>query len=452
MSISPSRSGSAIALETALSPAQADPGLAPAAAAIPDDPALASARARVLSLSTIAFTLMFAVWLMFAVIGIPIQKELGLSDVQFFWLGAIAVLNGSIWRLAFGIVTDRFGGRKVLTALLLAAALPAFLVSQAHSFPMLLVCAFLVGIAGNAFSVGIAWNSAWFPKHRQGVALGTFGAGNVGASVTKMFGPALIALMPAAGMAGGLIPGGWRFIPLAYTGLLLAMAAAVWFLAPADDRLPGKGKSLAASLRPLNQVRVWRFSLYYVVVFGAYVALSLTLPKYYMNVYHLDLKTGGLLAALFVFPASLLRPLGGYLSDRFGPRVVMYWVFTSMLVSCGLLALPAGTLGLTLDVWSFTALVFLVGVGMGVGKAAVYKYIPEYFPTDVAAVGGLVGLLGALGGFFLPLMFGYVKEWSGLVTTPFALLFLLVVASFAWLHMVVLRLRASAGDDARTLP
>jgi NNP family nitrate/nitrite transporter-like MFS transporter len=396
---------------------------------------------RVLTLSTTAFTLLFAVWLMFAVIGIPIQKELGLTDVQFFWLGAIAILSGSIWRLAFGILTDRVGGKAMFTGLLLFTAIPTYFVSQATSFTELMVLAVLVGLAGNSFNVGISWNSAWFPKHRQGVALGTFGAGNVGASVTKMIGPALIALMPAAGFAGGLIPGGWRFVPVLYTVLLVAMAAAVWFLSPTIDRKPGTGRPVIEMLRPLRDMRVWRFSLYYVVVFGAYVALSLALPKYYMTVYQLDLGIAALLAALFIFPASLLRPLGGWMSDKYGARVVMYAVFALMTFAAGLLALPAGALGFTLDVWSFTALVFLIGVGMGVGKAAVFKYIPDYFPKDVAAVGGLVGLLGALGGFVLPLMFGYLKVWTGMVQTPFVVLFALVTVSFLWLHVVVLGIK-----------
>ena len=400
-----------------------------------------AAAMRVLTLSTTAFTLLFAVWLMFAVIGIPIQKEMGLSDVQFFWLGAIAILSGSLWRLAFGILTDRIGGKVVFTGLLLFTAIPTYLVSHATSYSELMVLATLLGLAGNSFNVGISWNSAWFPKHRQGVALGTFGAGNVGASLTKMIGPVLIALMPAAGVAGGFIPGGWRFVPVLYTVLLVLMAAAVWFLSPTIDRKPGKGRPLADMLRPLGQLRVWRFSLYYVVVFGAYVALSLALPKYYMAVYHLELGMAALLAALFIFPASLLRPLGGWMSDQYGPRVVMYAVFSLMSLAAGVLALPAGSLGFTLDVWGFTALVFLIGVGMGVGKAAVFRYIPDYFPKDVAAVGGLVGLLGALGGFFLPLMFGYLKAWTGWTQTPFIVLFALVAVSFLWMHVVVLGLR-----------
>ncbi|WP_353082947.1 MFS transporter, partial [Tessaracoccus lapidicaptus] len=148
---------------------------------------------RVMTMSTTAFTLMFAVWLMFGILGVPIQKELGLTDVELSWISALAVLNGSMWRLPAGIIADRIGGRRVTLFLLFATAIPAFLVSKADSYPLLLALAFLVGFAGNLFSVGTTWNAAWYSRKRQGLALGVFGAGNVGASVTKFIGPPLIA-------------------------------------------------------------------------------------------------------------------------------------------------------------------------------------------------------------------------------------------------------------------
>ena len=417
-----------------------------------------SARKRVLAVSTVGFTLLFAVWLMFGVLAIPIRKEMHLSDSQFAWLIAIAILNGSIWRLAFGIITDHLGGRVVMTFLLLASALPAFLVSFSHSYVELVIYAFLCGFAGNGFSVGIAWNSAWFPKNSQGTALGIFGAGNVGASVTKLFGPALIALVPAAGLSlpGIHLPGGWRFIPFLYAVLLILMAVATFVLTPAGDRKPGRGRSLREMLQPLSSVRVWRFSLYYVIVFGAYVALSVWLPRYYEDVYHLPLASAALLTALFIFPASLLRPVGGYLSDRFGARRVMYWVFSFITLASLVLAVPpfAFTLDATgqtyhfrLSVAGFTAFLFVVGMGMGVGKAAVYKYIPGYFPKDVGAVGGLVGTLGALGGFFLPLLFACTEAVTHLPQTTFLVLALLAAVSFGWLHIVVRRIAREANPD-----
>jgi NNP family nitrate/nitrite transporter-like MFS transporter len=310
-----------------------------------------------------------------------------------------------------------------------------------HTYQGLLICAFLYGLAGNSFSAGIAWNAAWFGRERQGFALGIFGAGNVGASLTKLVGPALIAVVPAAGYFGGLVPGGWRFVPVLYTALLLVMAAVLWWGAPRNDRHPGLGRSLRSMLAPLRVVRVWRFGLYYVVVFGAYVAFSLWLPNYYKTVFHLPLGTAALLTALFIFPASLLRPLGGYLSDRFGPRPVTYAVFALMLAACVPLVLPPGWLGFRMNLGLFVVCVELLAMGMGIGKASVYKYIPEYFPRDVGAVGGLVGTLGALGGFVMPLGFGYLEQATGQPSSCFWIMFALIASSFAWLHLVAVNLR-----------
>jgi NNP family nitrate/nitrite transporter-like MFS transporter len=414
---------------------------------------------RVLAISTIGFTLMFAVWLMFGVLGIPIREEFGLSDVQLSWITAVAVLNGAIWRLPAGIIADRRGGRLVFTVMLAATAIPAFLVSTATNYPQLLVYAFLVGLAGNAFSVGIAWVSAWWPREHQGLALGIFGAGNVGASVTKFIGPALIAAVPAAGILG-LTPGGWRFIPFLYMILLLIMAAVTWFVAPSHDIVPGQGRPLGSMLQPLKQMRVWRFSLYYVVVFGAYVALAAWLPKYYVDVYGLDLTHAALLTALFIFPASLLRPIGGWISDRIGARRVMYATFSVMLIATGILMMPYGYIVIersdgttseilpwTVGVGLFTFLVFITGCAMGIGKAAVYKHIPEYFPHDVGAVGGLVGSIGALGGFFLPPMFAYAAAWSGAPQATFGVLFVVTGVTMLWMHITVVKMLHRASPE-----
>lgn len=432
------------------------PALAPAHSRDVPEPG----KVRVLVIATLSFTLMFAVWLMFGVLGIPIRQEFGLTDVQLAWITALAVLNGAIWRLPAGILTDRVGGRRVFAIMLALTAIPAFLVSTATNYPMLLFYAFLVGFAGNSFSVGIAWVSAWWPRQHQGFALGVFGAGNVGASVTKFIGPALIAAVPAAGLMGGLLPGGWRFIPVLYAALLIVMAAIAWFGSPHQDHKPGANRTIGQLLQPLKQIRVWRFSLYYVVTFGAYVALAAWLPKYYVDVYGQSLSHAALLTALFIFPASLLRPLGGWLSDRIGARRVMYWTFFVMLGATGILMMPYGHIvlanndGTTSEVlpWSvgtvlFTGLVFLIGCAMGIGKAAVYKHIPEYFPHDVGAVGGLVGSLGALGGFFLPLLFAYTADLTGMPQSTFFVLFVVTAAAALWMHWTIHRLLHAASPS-----
>jgi NNP family nitrate/nitrite transporter-like MFS transporter len=362
------------------------------------------------------------------------------------------VLNGSLWRLPAGILTDRIGGRKVTIFMLAATAIPAYFVATATSYGWLLVLAFLVGFAGNLFSVGIAWNAAWFGRERQGFALGVFGAGNVGASVTKFIGPPLIAGTAGATFAFGL-QGGWRLVPVIYAVLLLVLAVATWLIVPRHDRMPGQSKPVRQMLEPLKHVRVWRFSLYYVAVFGAYVALSAWLPKYYVDNFKVDLWTAGLLTATFIFPASLLRPLGGWFSDRWGARRMMYATFVVMAVTTGILMMPNGHivivhpdgtqsqhLAYQIGLIPFAILVFLLGCAMGIGKAAVYKHIPEYFPDNVGSVGGLVGMLGGLGGFVLPPLFAYTKLWSGFPSSTFFVLFLLTVVCAAWMHWTIVRM------------
>ncbi len=415
---------------------------------------------RVLSLSTFAFTLMFAVWLMFGVLGIPIQKEFGLSDSQLAWLSSVAILNGSIWRLFLGVLTDRIGGKRVTIVMLLVTSVPAYLLAHMTlNYNWLLVLAFLVGFAGNLFSVGIAWNSHWFERERQGFALGVFGAGNVGASVTKFIGPPIIAGTVGASYLGGIIPGGWRFVPALYAILLVATALAILLFTPADTVRIQASRPLKDMFSPLKYVQVWRFSLYYVVVFGAYVALASWMPKYYVSVYNMNLHDAALLTALFIFPASLLRPFGGYLSDKMGARRLMYASFGAMLCALLLLAAPFGHIVLetaqgaknilpfSLGIVPFTILLFIVGCAMGIGKAAVFKHIPEYFPKDVGAVGGLVGTLGALGGFLLPPLFVSVKGWTGLPQSTFVVLFLLTLIASLWMHFTIIRMLRRATPE-----
>ncbi len=431
-----------------------------------------SSRQRVLWLSTLAFTLLFNVWLMLGVLGIPIRQELDLSDAQLEWLIATAILSGAVLRLNFGIWAEAYGGRLVTGVLLLGVALPTYLFSQATTYGQMLVCTLLFGLAGNSFSAGIAWNSAWFPPRLKGTALGIFGAGNVGAAGTKLLVvcvPGVLTAVPAAGYLGGVIPGGWRFIPALYAGILVLMALAIFGCCPTPDHKPGRGRPLGEMLAPLRHVRVWRFCLYYIVVFGAYVALAGWLPKFYVDTYGMSLSTAALLTALFIFPASLLRPVGGYLADRWGPRGVTYAVFIIMSVALLVLSVPNGTfiaavqpgasgepftVTYRLGLWPFATLMCVVGCAMGIGKASVYKYIPDYFPQDVGAVGGIVGMLGALGGFALPPLFGLLGRRSGVPQLAFLALLSLTVWSLVWLHLVVLRLRAAASllDSEGRLP
>ena len=414
-------------------------------------------RNSVLAMNTFGFTVLFAVWVIFAIVGIEIRKELRLGDTEFALLVALPVLTGSLLRLPIGMATDWFGGRPLFTMLLASTAIPLLLLTQAHAYWHYLALGLWIGLAGTSFAVGIAYTSAWFPQDRQGTALGIFGAGNTGASLTKLLAPGLMTLVPVGG--AGLVPGGWRFVPFVYAFVLLAAAAVYWTFT-FTDHAHHKRDSLREMLSPLKHVRVWRFSLYYFLVFGGYVALSLWLPKYYIDVFGLSLKKAALLTAIFVFPSGIIRAPGGWLSDRFGARSVMYWVLGTCVVTSFLLAIPdvqvvvplvgkhAGAapwqLSYRMDPTLFTALVFVLGLAMGIGKAAVYKHIPHYFPARVGAVGGLVGVIGGLGGFIMPILFGSLAQLTRMPTTTFLFLFALSATCMIWMLVVVKRMTGAA--------
>lgn len=400
---------------------------------------------RALWLSTIAFTTCFAVWMIFSIIGIQIKQQLGLNDTQFGLLIATPVLSGSLLRIFLGVWADQFGGRKVLTGVMLCGAAATWLLTYAHTYPQFLVAALFVGMAGGSFSVGIAYVSKWFPAAKQGTALGVFGAGNIGSAVTKLLAPML------------MVAAGWAMVAKVWA-VGLAVVAILFFLLSQEDpslaerrRAGVKPMPFSEQMAPLKNLQVWRFSLYYFFVFGAFVALALWLPRYLIGTYGMDVKTAGVIAACYSIPASLFRIVGGWLSDRYGARRVMYWTFGVSVICTFILAYPdtqylvKGVHGdiafhLAIGVVPFTVLVFVLGFFMSLGKAAVYKHIPVYYPKHVGAVGGVVGMIGGLGGFILPIAFGALNDLVGVWTSCFMLLFLIVAISLAWMHFTIRRM------------
>jgi NNP family nitrate/nitrite transporter-like MFS transporter len=413
---------------------------------------------QILGASTAAFTVCFAVWTIFSIIGIRMRQELGLSETQFGLLVGTPILTGSLIRVVLGIWTDRYGGRIVFTANMLAAAVATFLLSYAHTYPQMLVAALGVGIAGGSFAVGVAYVSRWFPPERQGTALGIFGAGNVGAAVTKFLAPFV------------LVAFGWQVVAQVWAAALVVMAVIFWLTTEDDPviverRRSGiKPKSAWLELEPLKNVQIWRFALYYFFVFGAFVALALWLPQYLINVYGLDIKTAGMIAAFFSVPASLFRAYGGHLSDSFGARRVLYWTFLVSVLATFILSYPPtdyvvhginGTFSfhLEMSLVGFIITIFVLGFFMALGKAAVYKHIPVYYPDHVGSVGGLVGMIGGLGGFLLPILFGLLLDLTGLWTSCFMALFVLVTGALLWMHVAIRQMeRGVAGEALAKLP
>lgn len=392
--------------------------------------------AKALWMSTIAFTLCFAVWTIFAIIGIRIKQELSLNEAQFGLLVGTPVLTGSLVRILLGIWTSRYGGRLVYTITMLAAAVATFLLSYAHTYTQMLIAGLGVGLAGGSFAVGVAYVSPFFPAEKQGTALGIFGAGNVGAAVTKFAAPFV------------LIAWGWQAVAQIWALGLALMAIVFWFTTTDDPafrlRREGKlaSKSLAQEFAPLKNVQVWRFSLYYFFAFGGFVALSLWLPRYLVGVYGFNLEVAGMVAAAYSIPGSIFRAFGGVVSDKKGARSVMYVMFAVAAAATLILSLPAAASGAAVGLTPgiFIVVIFALGFVMSLGKAAVYKHIPAYYPESVGAVGGIVGMMGGLGGFILPIAFGLLKDVTGLWSSCFMLLFAIVVISLIWMHLSVKQL------------
>jgi len=392
-----------------------------------------------LGMSTLAFTVCFMVWMMFAVLGVPIKELLALNETQFGLLAATPVLTGSLVRLPLGLLTDRFGGRIVFFLLMLSCVLPLYLISLATEYWQFLLLGLFVGLAGGSFSVGIAYVAKWFEKKNQGFAMGIFGAGNAGAAVTKFLAPAIIAAAS------------WQMVPKVYSAILFITAVLFWFLSSEnkEHRVAG-GASLREQLSALKDPAVWRYCQYYSIVFGGYVALSLWMTKYYVQEYGFNLQSAALLAACFSLPGGVLRAVGGWMSDRWGAQSVTWWVLWVSWVCLFLLSYPQTelrvqtvngplSLHLGLNATLFTVLLFVMGIAFAFGKASVFKYISNDYPQNMGAISGIVGLAGGLGGFVLPILFGALVDLTGVRSSCFMLMYGVVWVSLTWMYFGEMR-------------
>ncbi len=402
-------------------------------------PAVSRQAWRVLAVSTLAFTVCFMVWMMFGVIGIPLKQQLGLNATEFGLLTAMPVLSGSLVRVPLGIWTDRYGGRIVMT-LLMAVTVPAiWLMAHATQYWQFLAIGLFVGLAGGSFSVGTPYVARWFPKSRQGMAMGVYGAGNSGSAVNKFIAPTL------------LVAGGWALVPQVYAAVMLGTVVLFWLFSAHDPRhLVASNVSFTEQLKALKDPRVLKYCQYYSIVFGGYVALALWMVQYYVGEYGLSIQSAALLAACFSLPGGVLRAIGGMLSDKYGAHKVTWWVMWVSWICLFLLSYPQTDFTVTtvdgprsfhvgLDVTAFTALMFVLGIAFAFGKASVFKYISNDYPHNIGAISGIVGLAGGLGGFVLPILFGALLDITGVRTSAFMLLYGVVWVSLIWMYWTEVR-------------
>ena len=354
-----------------------------------------------LALATGAFALCFAVFGTMSAMMPMLSQQMHLTPVQKSIAVALPVLLGSLGRVPLGILTDRFGGRVVFSVVMVMSIVPAFLMGTAADYHHLLFYGFFIGIALASFSVGVGFVSGWYPAERQGFALGVYGAGNIGQSLAA-FGSPLIAA--AAGFRWGF----WTF------GVLLTIWLIVFVAKARNAPRKGAAKSFADAVRPLSDRRSWILSLYYFLTFGGFVAMGVYLPIFLTEMFNLSPQNAGLRTAGFIVLATAMRPVGGTLADKVGGRAILKWVFPFT-------ALMAIFLGCPLMV-TFTIGALGMAAAIGLGNGAVFELVPDYFPESVGSITGLVGAAGGLGGFFPPLLLGFVKQQTGSFVPGFVLL------------------------------
>lgn len=363
-----------------------------------------------LAMATLAFAVAFAGWSLLAPLATRIQQNLSLGEVQISLLIAVPVILGSLLRIPFGILTDRYGGRLVFTLLLLSMVPVLLLTSVSASYELLLFDALLLGLGGASFAVGVPFVARHFPPERQGFALGVYGAGNIGTALAARGAP---QIAEAAGMPTVFVT---------FAAITLAMAVAFWLFArdvprPADAPLPTFGQSLSV-IR--TERRAWLLSLFYFLTFGGFVAFSLYLPKMLVGLYAITPIDAGNRVFVFVLLATVGRPLGGWLADRLGGNQVLRAVFFVIAVMAVVLAITTALIPLTVAC-------LVSALMLGLGNGAVFKLVPHWFASRTGVVTGVVGAAGGLGGFFPPLVLGVVRQGLGGYSLGFVLLSLTAI-------------------------
>jgi NNP family nitrate/nitrite transporter-like MFS transporter len=368
-----------------------------------------------LILGTGAFALCFAVFGSVSAMMPVLKKQFHLAPMQASIAMAIPVLLGSLGRIPLGLLTDRFGGRKVFSFTMVLSVVAALMMGLVESYSQLLLFGFFTGIALASFSIGVAFVSGWYPANEQGFALGVYGAGNVGQSLAAFGAPLLFARV------------GFRNTFWSFAGLL-----AVWcllFMVFANDApRTAPPKSFAQMVQPLSDKMSWVLSFFYFLTFGGFVAMSIYLPMFLTEIFRLTPQDAGLRTAGFVLLATAMRPIGGWVSDKVGGLTILLWIFPFVAAMALLLTFESMV--------PFTMGALGMAAAIGLGNGAVFKLVPQYFPQSIGAVTGLVGAMGGLGGFFPPLALGLIRQQTGSFFWGFGLLTLFALLCLAVAKLV----------------
>jgi len=361
------------------------------------------------------FDLSFMIWVLLGALGVSISENLGLSAAQKGLMVAVPILSGSVMRIPLGLLSDRFGGRRVGIAMLLALYVPLLAGWRAGtSLGVLIAVGLLLVVAGASFAVVLPLASRWYPPERQGLVMGIAAAGNSGTVVANLVAPKIAAIV------------GWHGV-LALTTIPLTVVLIVFAALAKDSPTRVTAQSLSSYLTVLRERELWWFCLFYAVTFGGYVGLSSFMPILLRDQYRVPAVTAGYLTALAALAGSGLRPLGGYVADRIG------WVRLLSVLFLGIAAMYAAASRIP-GLAPMVVVLVTAMVCLGLGNGAVFQLVPQCFRRQIGIATGVVGAVGGLGGFMLPTMLGQFKQRTGSFAAGF-----IVLASIAAFALLLLR-------------
>jgi NNP family nitrate/nitrite transporter-like MFS transporter len=379
--------------------------------------AVRSGRPSTLLAAFLYFDVSFMVWVILGPLAPYIASDFGLSDTEKGLLVAVPILGGALLRIPMGILTDRVGPRKAgLAGLFLTLTPLVWGWLWADRLTELMAVGLLLGVAGASFAVALPLAGRWYPKEHQGLAMGIAGAGNSGTVLAALLAPRLAERF------------GWASVMGLATLPILMVLVLFYFLAQEKSDRPGSRPS-DDYLGLLRQTDTGWFCLFYGVTFGGFVGLASSLVIFFHDQYGLSRVAAGNFAAACVFAGSFFRPVGGYLSDRFGGVAVLTLLLTwAGIMMIGVSLLPSLAI--------VTLLLFLGMVGLGMGNGSVFQIVPRRFGKELGIVTGLVGAAGGLGGFMLPTLLGSLKDFTGSYRTGFLIAGIACFIAVALLHTV----------------
>ena len=375
------------------------------------------------------FDLSFMVWVLLGPLAVQIAFDLNLTSAEKGLMVATPVLSGAFLRILMGILVEQFKPKMagVIGQIIVIVSLFVAWFFGVHSFQQALIFGGMLGFAGASFAVSLPLASRWYPPEHQGTALGIAGAGNSGSVFAALFAPSLAVAY------------GWNnVLGLAVLPLIAVLIIYLMLAKNSPDNPPAK--SFADYLEVLKDKDSWWFMFFYCVTFGGFVGMASSLTIYFNDEYGLAAVNAGYFTAICIFVGSLVRPIGGYFSDRFGGIKTLSWMYAVATIFFAIF-------NLNLNHQTAALIVIMIAMtALGMGNGAVFQLVPQRFRKEIGIMTGIVGMAGGVGGFYLASSLGFSKQITGSYSLGLIVFSLLALVALVGLTIVKNRWRTTWGS------